>query len=125
MTCDHILKILQLQLLIRKFYCEQKTYPYQSWFVGCSSTPYHQANFTHCTVLALLALFRNVYVNVNVLVSGAAVETCSEFRVVVSRHIVMETTELIQAIAGMFAAHYVFNKSYRPQAVATLDYIQR
>ena len=63
----------------------------------------------------------------NVLVSGADVETCSEFRVVVSRHIVivMEATELGQAVAGMFAAHYVFNKSCRPQAVATLEYIQR
>ena len=61
----------------------------------------------------------------NVLVSGADVETCSEFRVVVSRHMVMATTELIQAVAGVFAAHYVFNRSYRPQAVATLEYIQR
>jgi len=58
--------------------------------------------------------------------AGDDVITCSVYKVAVCRHILSDKTgDLITAVSVMFAAHFVFNKTYSPQTVATLEYIQR
>jgi len=75
--------------------------------------------FTSTTVLELLC-WRYCCV------AGHHISTCTSYYVSLCRQVLNdEHDNYLSAVSTMFASYFVFNYSYNPKCVATLEYMQR